>query len=138
MISSSAWPTPTPKRPPSASASTTRWPTDSKPTQSRTTRYSVPLISLRYGTVPVVRSVGGLADTVQEYDPKSGQGNGFVFHEYSSMGLFNALKRALDLYQHPVSWRQLQRQGMAADYSWSASAKRYDALYQELAAKKRA
>jgi starch synthase len=96
------------------------------------------LISLRYGTVPVVRSVGGLADTVQEFDSKAATGNGFVFHEYSSMGLFNALKRALEVYKNPAQWRQLQRQGMAADFSWSASARKYEALYEELAAKKRA
>src|SRR5260221_134327 len=56
------------------------------------------LISLRYGTVPVVRATGGLADTVKEFDPKTGVGNGFSFHEFNSMGLFNAIKRALELY----------------------------------------
>ncbi len=96
------------------------------------------LISLRYGTVPVVRAVGGLADTVQEFDAKASKGNGFVFHEYSSMGLFNALKRALEVYRNKAQWRQLQRQGMAADFSWSASARKYEALYKELVAKKKA
>lgn len=95
------------------------------------------LISLRYGTVPVVRAVGGLADTVAEFDPKTGKGNGFIFHEYNSMGLFNALKRALEVYRTPAAWRQLQRQGMAADFSWSASAKKYEALYRELVAKRK-
>jgi starch synthase len=95
------------------------------------------LISLRYGTVPVVRAVGGLADTVQEFDPRTGQGNGFVFSEYNSMGLFNAIKRALDLYKNQAQWRQLQRQGMEADHSWAASARKYEALYAELAALKK-
>jgi starch synthase len=96
------------------------------------------LISLRYGTVPVVRAVGGLADTVTEFDPKTGHGNGFVFHEYNSMGLFNALKRALEVYRNKAQWRQLQRQGMAADFSWSASARKYEALYRELVVKRKA
>ena len=96
------------------------------------------LISLRYGTVPVVRAVGGLADTVSEFDPKTGKGNGFIFHEYTSMGLFNALKRALEVYRNQAQWRQLQRQGMAADFSWSASARKYEALYRELVAKRKA
>ncbi len=92
------------------------------------------LISLRYGTVPVVRAVGGLADTVRDYDPRSGRGNGFAFSEYNSMGLFNAIQRALDLYRDRAAWRRLQRAGMAEDYSWLASARQYEQLYRAIAA----
>jgi starch synthase len=96
------------------------------------------LISLRYGTVPLVRSVGGLADTVHEFDPRTGKGNGFVFSEYNSMALFNAVQRALELYKDKAAWRQLQRNGMAEDHSWAASAREYEKLYRKIAAAKAA
>ncbi len=89
------------------------------------------LISLRYGTVPVVRAVGGLADTVKEYDPKTGLGNGFTFHEFSSMGLFNAIQRALEAYKDSQLWAKIQKTGMSADYSWAASARAYVTLYEK-------
>lgn len=91
------------------------------------------LISLRYGTIPVVRSVGGLADTVQDYDARSGKGNGFAFSEYNSMALFNAIQRALETYKDRDAWGRLQRQGMAEDHSWAASARHYEKLYREIA-----
>jgi starch synthase len=90
------------------------------------------LISLRYGTVPVVRQTGGLADTVKEYDPKTGTGNGFTFHEFNSMGLFNAIKRALELYAQKDKWRALQSHGMSQDFSWAASARHYSELYDKV------
>jgi starch synthase len=90
------------------------------------------LISLRYGTVPVVRATGGLADTVKEFDPKAGTGNGFVFHEFNSMGLFNAIKRAVELYQNKEKWRKLQLTGMNQDFSWTASARHYSELYKKI------
>jgi starch synthase len=96
------------------------------------------LISLRYGTVPVVRATGGLYDTVKEYDPKTGSGNGFTFHEFNSMGLFNAIKRALELYASPQKWRQLQINGMSQDFSWASSARQYGDLYETIAAERRA
>jgi starch synthase len=90
------------------------------------------LISLRYGTVPVVRQTGGLADTVTEFDPRTLVGNGFTFHEFSSMGLFNAIKRALELYKNKELWRTLQKNGMSADFSWGASARHYVDLYKTI------
>lgn len=96
------------------------------------------LISLRYGTVPLVRAVGGLADTVHEFEPRTGKGNGFVFNEYSSMALFNAVQRALEIYKDKATWAKLQRNGMAEDHSWSASAKEYEKLYRKIVALKAA
>jgi starch synthase len=90
------------------------------------------LISLRYGTVPVVRATGGLADTVHEYNAKAGTGNGFTFHEFNSMGLFNAIKRALELYTNRDAWRTLQLRGMSQDFSWAASARQYGDLYHKV------
>jgi starch synthase len=89
------------------------------------------LIAMRYGSVPIVRSVGGLADTVQEYDPRTGEGNGFTFSEYDPWELFAAIVRALELYRFKDIWRTLQQRGMAADHSWQASAMRYVEVYRD-------
>ncbi len=88
------------------------------------------LIAMRYGSVPIVRSVGGLADTVQEYDPHTGEGNGFTFTNYDPWELFAAIVRALELYRFKDIWRTLQRRGMAANHSWQASAIRYIEVYR--------
>jgi starch synthase len=87
------------------------------------------LIAMRYGSVPIVRCVGGLADTVKEYDPQTGSGNGFVFYNYDPWELFAAIVRALELYRFKDIWRTLQQRGMAADHSWHASALRYVEVY---------
>ncbi len=88
------------------------------------------LIAMRYGSVPIVRSVGGLADTVQEYDPRTGQGNGFTFDNYDPWELFAAIVRALELFRFKDVWRTLQQRGMEADHSWHASAMRYVDVYR--------
>jgi len=88
------------------------------------------LIAMRYGSVPIVRSVGGLADTVQEYDPRTGEGNGFAFSKYDPWEFFAAIVRALELFRIKGIWRTLQRRGMAADHSWRASAIRYIEVYR--------
>src|SRR6266496_695554 len=88
------------------------------------------LIAMRYGSVPIVRAVGGLADTVQEYDPRTGEGNGFTFTNYDPWELFAAIIRALELYRVEDIWRRLQQRGMAADHSWQASAMRFVEVYR--------
>ena len=93
------------------------------------------LYALRYGTLPVVRRTGGLADTVIDSNPKSiveRTATGFVFDEATRRGLTEALGRALNLYHEPLTWRRLQLQAMAQDFSWAASAKNYIALYRDL------
>ncbi len=95
------------------------------------------LYSLRYGTVPVAHRVGGLADTVRDFTDTalvSGEATGFLFEHADPEGLNWALQRALALYQRPRKWRQLQKNGMALDFSWARSAARYRALYQTLKA----
>ncbi len=89
------------------------------------------LIAMRYGSVPIVRKVGGLADTVQEYDPRSGLGNGFTFDNYDPWDLFAAIVRALELFRFKDVWRTLQQRGMEADHSWHASAVRYVDVYRD-------
>jgi starch synthase len=88
------------------------------------------MIAMRYGCVPIVRHVGGLADTVQEYDPLTGTGNGFAFENYSPWDFFAAIIRAITIYRFKDAWRTLQLHGMAADHSWHASATRYVEVYR--------
>jgi starch synthase len=88
------------------------------------------IYSLRYGTVPIVRATGGLEDTVDAYDPATGEGTGFKFQEYSGQALLAAIRRALQVYRDPVAWRRLQARGMAKDFSWKASAAEYGRLYE--------
>lgn len=95
------------------------------------------IYSLRYGTVPVVRATGGLDDTIEDFDPSTGRGNGFKFKEYSPAGLMATLERALRAYAQKDLWRSLMLQGMAADFSWQKSAKRYEQVYQETITRKK-
>lgn len=87
------------------------------------------MMSLRYGTVPVVRATGGLDDTVVEADPAQ-EGNGFKFREYDTAAFLAAIDRALALYQDARAWQAVMRRGMAADFSWDASARRYLDVYE--------
>jgi starch synthase len=88
------------------------------------------MIALRYGSIPIVRETGGLADTVQNFDPATGQGNGFSFRAYDSMALYATIVRALENYRYADTWRTLTLQAMAADHSWAASARKYVDLYR--------
>ena len=88
------------------------------------------MIAMRYGSVPVVRATGGLADTVKDYDPLTDQGNGFSFEPYEPMALYTALTRAIETYRHREVWRRLMLRGMLADFSWDASARKYVDLYR--------
>jgi starch synthase len=82
------------------------------------------MYSLRYGTVPIVRAVGGLADTVQD------GATGFVFAEYTAEALLQVLRRALAAFQNPRKWRVLQLEGMKQDHSWDRSAREYVRIYE--------
>lgn len=92
------------------------------------------LYSLRYGTVPVVRETGGLADSVERYDPSSGRGTGVLFREYRAAALAQALETALDLYAAPEHWGRMMRNGMAKDFSWERQVGQYVGLYERLIA----
>ncbi|MGC2423424.1 MAG: glycogen synthase GlgA [Nitrospirota bacterium] len=93
------------------------------------------LISLRYGTVPLVRKTGGLADTVSNYNPKTGKGNGFVFSEYSSKAFLKSVKAALSAFDDKNGWKTLVTSAMIEDNSWDNSAKEYVKLYKKAEAK---
>ncbi|MDP1569006.1 MAG: glycogen synthase GlgA [Vicinamibacterales bacterium] len=88
------------------------------------------MYSQRYGTVPVVRATGGLADTVVPWDPGSRTGTGFVFQEYHPAALLDTLRGALDAFHDREAWRVLQRNGMRQDFSWDRSAREYVTVYK--------
>ncbi len=90
------------------------------------------LYALRYGTPPVARRTGGLADTISPATPEAG--TGFLFASSTAEALWNALEDARALFADPIAWRGLQRRGMACDFSWDAAAARYERLYERLAA----
>lgn len=95
------------------------------------------MIALRYGTIPVVRATGGLADTIEEFDPKNGTGNGFVFSDYDWREFYSALKRAFSIFSKPDLWAVLVRNGMKCDFSGERSARRYVRLYEDALASRR-
>ena len=92
------------------------------------------MYSLVYGTVPIVRKTGGLADTVQLWDPRDGTGNGIVFEHPTKEGIRWALESAFDLYASEEDWRKIQANGMSADFSWEAPGKAYRELYDRVLA----
>ena len=92
------------------------------------------MYSLRYGTVPIVRKTGGLADSVENYDPGTGHGTGIVFDDFDSEALEWGLNMALDLYAEPEHWAQMVRNGMQRDFSWQRQGGLYVELYRRLIA----
>jgi starch synthase len=90
------------------------------------------LYALKYGTIPVVHATGGLEDTVENYNPQTGDGTGFKFASYTAVALVDAVHQAILLHKQPKKWQKLMRQAMARDFSWSASAKEYEKLYAAL------
>ena len=92
------------------------------------------MIAMRYGTVPIVRETGGLKDTVQPFNPVTGEGVGFTFYSYNAHDMLDAITRATTTYREDKkSWRKIIGNGMRGDYSWQHSAKKYMELYNKLA-----
>ena len=90
------------------------------------------IYSLKYGTVPIVRATGGLDDTIEPWDPRTGKGTGFKFGDYNSESLLLTIKHALQAYRDQTSWQILMRNGMGKDFSWSASAREYGKVYERV------
>ncbi|MCY2961015.1 MAG: glycogen synthase GlgA [Planctomycetota bacterium] len=90
------------------------------------------MYSLKYGTAPIVRRTGGLADTVSDWNPRTGEGTGFVFDAFDANALAKAIESALRTWRDPVQWRRLQQNGMATDYSWERQILKYVELYKKL------
>ena len=91
------------------------------------------LYSMRYGTLPLVRAVGGLEDSVVDYDQKNA--TGFKFREYSTDAFVNCIQRALEIYANPRKWKPLMRRAMKQDFSMVHMAKEYIALYKLILSK---
>jgi starch synthase len=89
------------------------------------------MISLRYGSIPIVRLTGGLADTITDFNPRTGDGNGFAFERYNQIDLFTSIVRAVENFKYPQTWQLLQERGMRLDHSWESSARRYVDLYHK-------
>jgi starch synthase len=87
------------------------------------------IYSLKYGTVPIVRATGGLDDTIEPWDARTGKGTGFKFTDYTGEALLATIKQALLAYRDPSSWQTLMRNGMSRDFSWGASAREYGKIY---------
>jgi len=94
------------------------------------------LIALRYGTIPVARAVGGLADTVHDVDADPRRGNGFTFAQYERAAFSGALARALRAFGRGEGWVALRDRAMREDHSWAASAARYVELYRDAIARR--
>lgn len=84
--------------------------------------------AMRYGVIPIVRKTGGLADSVIDYNPKTGNGTGFVFENFDSLSLVIAITRAYENYKNKPVWKKIQRQAMMQDFSWLKSAQEYAKL----------
>ena len=98
------------------------------------------IYSLKYGTVPIVRKTGGLADTVKDWDEENyygfDNGNGFSFYDYTGYALYKTVERAVNTFKHKEVWKKIQTNGMNLDFSWERSAEKYLELYR-LAKEKR-
>ncbi|MGH7739358.1 MAG: glycogen synthase GlgA, partial [bacterium] len=90
------------------------------------------LIALKYGTVPIVRSTGGLADTIENLSLDGRKGTGFVFEAYRMEDLLATVRRAVETFHQPKIWKALVQRGMALDFSWDASAEKYLELYRKI------
>ncbi|ACL69451.1 glycogen synthase GlgA [Halothermothrix orenii] len=93
------------------------------------------LISLRYGTIPVVRETGGLKDTVKPYNEYTGEGNGFSFANYNAHDMLYTIRRAVGFYHDKDVWNKLVRRALSSDFSWKRSALEYENLYHKLTGK---
>jgi starch synthase len=90
------------------------------------------IYSLKYGTVPIVRATGGLDDTIEPWDARTGKGTGFKFTEYKGEALLLTIREALRAFRDQASWQTLMRNGMNKDFSWNASAREYARVYDRV------
>jgi len=92
------------------------------------------MYNLKYGALPVARATGGIHEIIEDYDPISDRGYGFLCYEYSSEAFWDAIKRSRQIFRDRGLWTKLMKRAMARNFSWDASAQRYEALYRDLVA----
>ncbi|HPO55809.1 MAG: glycogen synthase GlgA [Ignavibacteriales bacterium] len=90
------------------------------------------MYSLVYGTIPIVRKTGGLADTVSQFDSAKGTGNGFVFEKYTAGDMIKSITSAMKIFEDKGTWNKIIANGMQSDFSWKSSARGYVELYQNI------
>jgi starch synthase len=90
------------------------------------------MYDLRYGALPVARATGGIQEIIEDYDPATEQGYGFLCYEYSSEAFWDAIKRARKIYRDRNVWAKLMKRAMARNFSWDAAAQRYEEIYKDL------
>ena len=90
------------------------------------------MYSLRYGTIPIVRRTGGLADSVAHFDPATGAGTGIVFNDFDATAMSWALDTAMNWYAQPALWERIVQNAMRCDFSWETQSNEYLKLFAEL------
>ncbi len=90
------------------------------------------LIAMRYGTIPIVHTVGGLNDTVPPYNPETKEGKGITFQSFNAYDMLDAIRRGVDLFHNKTAWRALRKNAMSGEYSWEKPAKEYIEIYKEI------
>ena len=90
------------------------------------------MIAMKYGTIPIVRKTGGLADTVENLSLEGKKGTGFVFEPYRASDLLFVIRRAVEAFHQPKLWKELVQRAMKQDFSWDVSAGKYMELYGKM------
>src|SRR5437764_8475250 len=90
------------------------------------------MYSLKYGALPVARATGGIQEIIEDYDPTTDSGYGFLCYEYSTEAFWDAIKRAREIFRDRELWGKLMKRAMPRDFSWAVAAQRYEQLYREL------